>query len=214
MAQSWTETARQAVGPLWEQIVRHPFIAELRDGTLPNEKLIFYFEQNVPYIDTVVRCRAIAAAKATSHAERDFFLDRAPVIAEELRHQQQMLTSLGGNPNAPITPACHGYTRHILNLAWTGKPVEYFGAFLPCPLSYDEIGKHLRGQLKNPAHLDWWGFYSSPEHNEMCDRYRAYVDEHVAELTPAEREQLLKNFILSSKYEYWFWDMAYNMETW
>jgi thiaminase/transcriptional activator TenA len=214
MATSWTEHARQTVAPIWERILEHPFIAELRDGTLPSEKLIFYFEQNVPYIDTVMRCRAIAAAKSTSHAERDFFLDRTPVIAEELRHQEQMLQTLGGNPKAPIAPACHGYTRHILNLAWSGKPVQYFGAFLPCPLTYDQIGQHLKGQLKVAAHQDWWEFYSSREHNEMCENYTAYVDEHVAELTPAEREQLLKNFVLSTKYEYWFWDMAYNMEKW
>jgi thiaminase/transcriptional activator TenA len=214
MAPTWTEMAREAAAPVWRKILKHPFVEELRAGTLPEEKLIFYFEQNVHYIDACVRCRSIAAAKATSDAERDFFLDRAPVIAEELRHQRTMLTKLGGNPNARMAPACHGYTRHILYLAWSRKPVDYFGAFLPCPLSYDEIGRHLKGVLTNPAHRDWWEFYTSREHNEMCDRYRAFVDEKALELTASERAEMLANFLLSSKYEYWFWDMAYRMETW
>ncbi len=214
MAGSWTEQAIESVAPLWGAILEHPFITGLRDGTLPDEALTFYFEQNVHYIDMVLRCRTVAAAKASSDRERSFFLDRTPVIAEELQHQRKMLAALGGNPNAPIAPACHGYTRHVLTLAWSRKPVEYFGSFLPCPLSYDEIGRQLRGRLTKPAHRDWWDFYSSRQHNEMCDRYRGFVDELAAGLSDAERAEMRKNFVLSSKYEYWFWDMAYNRETW
>jgi thiaminase/transcriptional activator TenA len=211
---SWTEQALKAVAPLWGAIHEHRFISGLRDGTLPDKSLVFYFEQNVHYIDMVVRCRTVAAAKATSDRERSFFLERTPVIVEELQHQRKMLTALGGDPDATIAPACHGYTRHILALAWSRKPVEYFGAFLPCPLSYDEIGRYLNGRLTKPAHRDWWDFYMSKEHNEMCHRYRAFVDERATELSPAEQNEMLKNFVLSSKYEYWFWDMAYNLETW
>ena len=214
MALRWTEEARAIAAPLWGAILEHGFINGLRDGTLPDEKLVFYFEQNVHYIDTVVRCREIAAAKAVSDKERNFFLDRTPVIVEELQHQRKTLAALGGNPSAPIAPACHGYTRHILSLAWSRRPVEYFGAFLPCPLSYDEIGRSLRGRLTKPAHRDWWEFYMSREHNEMCDRYRDFVDELVVDTSQSEQDEMIKNFVLSSKYEYWFWDMAYDRETW
>jgi thiaminase (transcriptional activator TenA) len=214
VTRSYTQEAVEAVAPLWGAILEHPFITGLRDGTLPDASLIFYFEQNIHYIDTVVRCRTVAASKARTDKERNFFLDRAPVVVEELQHQRNMLASLGGNPNAPIAPACHGYTRHILSLAWARKPVEYFGAFLPCPLSYDEIGRQLKGKLKKPVHQDWWAFYSSREHNDMCGRYRAFVDELAADLSSTERQEMLRNFVLGSKYEYWFWDMAYNRETW
>jgi len=210
----WTEQALKIAEPLWEAVLQHDFVRELRNGTLPDKKLIFYFEQNIHYIDMVVRCRTIAAAKATSDAERDFFLDRTPVVVEELQHQRKMLAALGGNPNAPIAPACHGYTRHILSLAWARRPVEYFGAFLPCPLSYDEIGRHLKDRLTKPSHRDWWEFYMSRDHNEMCDRYRSFVDERVDDVSAAGRNEMLQNFVLSCKYEYWFWDMAYNLETW
>src|SRR5580765_6369164 len=126
---------------MWQRIYEHPFLIELADGSLPDEKLLFYFEQNVHYIDTVVRCRAVAVAKSTSSEVRDFFLGPIPVFVDELKHQQTMLAKLGGRVNAPIAPACHGYTRHILTLAWSREPVEYFGAFLPCPWTYDLIGR-------------------------------------------------------------------------
>src|SRR4026207_643639 len=110
MGESWTQQARHAVEPLWERILEHPFIAELRAGTLPDEKLIFYFEQNVHYIDTVVRCRAVAVAKSSNPEVRDFFLGPIPVFVDELKHQQTMVQQLGGRPDAPIAPTCHGYT--------------------------------------------------------------------------------------------------------
>ena len=49
---------------LWEAIRKHPFVTELEDGTLPDEKLRFYFEQNIQYVDSVYRTRLIAASKA------------------------------------------------------------------------------------------------------------------------------------------------------
>lgn len=214
MPASWTAEAFKATERLWNEIYEHPFLKELRDGTLPDEKLRFYFEQNLHYIDAVVRCRSIAVAKATTEEVRDFFLDRTPVIAEELRHQRRMVKALGGRTDAPLAPACHGYTRHILTLAWSGEPVEYFGAFLPCPWSYDEIGIRLRGTLNKPQHLDWWEFYMSREHNEMCDRYRSMVDKLAAELPPERQEAMKENFRISLRYEYRFWTMAYTMEQW
>lgn len=214
MSGSWTERAYKATEPMWEKLYQHPFITEIREGTLADEKLVFYFEQNLHYIEAVVQCRSIAAAKARTAVERDFFLDRTPVVAEELRHQQQMVTALGGRADAPLAPACHGYTRHIVNLAWTREPVEYFGAFLPCPWSYDEIGIRLRGKVTLAAHRDWLDFYMSTEHNAMCDRYRAFVDERAADLPEARQAEMIENFRTSLRYEWRFWNMAYTLERW
>src|ERR1700736_442833 len=111
---------------MWQQIYAHPFLTELANGTLPDEKLLFYFEQNVHYIEAVIRCRAIAVSKSTSPEVRDFFLGPIPVFLDELKHQQKMVESLGGRANPPIAPTAHAYTRHILSLAWSREPVEYF----------------------------------------------------------------------------------------
>jgi thiaminase (transcriptional activator TenA) len=214
VADTWTQRAYAATAPMWAKIDAHPFLKELADGTLPDEKLVFYFEQNVYYIEAVIRCRAVAVAKATNPEVRDFFLGPIPVFVDELKHQQTMLTRLGGRANPPIAPACHAYTRHILTLAWSREPVEYFGAFLPCPWTYDLIGQRFKGKLQKQSHIDWWEFYMSREHNDMCDRYRGMVDRLAAELPPARQDDMIENFRLSLRYEYRFWDMAYKLEQW
>ena len=45
--------------------MEHPFIRDLRDGSLDDQKLRFYFEQNTTYIDAVVRARALVSSHAT-----------------------------------------------------------------------------------------------------------------------------------------------------
>ena len=214
MAPTWTQRAYKATEPMWQKIFDHPFIAEMCDGSLPDEKLRYYFEQNLHYIDAVVRCRCIAAGKADSAEVRDFFLDPAPVIVGELKHQQKMVTELGGRTDAPLSPTCHAYTRHLLTLSWSRDPVEYFGAFLPCPWTYDEIGKRIKDKLKDEAQRDWWQFYLSPEHNQMCERYRAMVDKLADKLSEERQAQMIENFRTTLRYEYRFWQMAYTMETW
>jgi thiaminase/transcriptional activator TenA len=210
----WTDEAYAAGRETWQRIHDHPFIQELANGALPNEKLAFYFEQNTHYIDAAVKVRATAGGKAPDIETRDFCLERGPSGKNELQHQLDMLSSLGGNPNAAIAPACHGYTRHMMAIAHSSDTVDLLAAFLPCPWSYDDIGKYLKGKVTKQQHLDWWQFYMSREHNELVDRHRAIVDRLADDLSPRRRAQLLDHFMVSAKYEYWFWDSAYTMERW
>ena len=215
MAKAWTDEARAAVAPVWERIFAHPFLQELRAGTLPDAALRFYFEQNVSYIAAVRRFRAVAAAKAPNDRTYTFCVTPAgPPGHDELQHQYAMLARLGGDPNASMAPACYGYTRHLLTIAWSRPTVDLLAAFLACPWSYDEIGPLLMGALKQESHREWWAFYASRWHNDFCAEYRDVVNELAEELSPEDRSQLLQGFVTSSKYEYWFWEMAYTCESW
>jgi thiaminase/transcriptional activator TenA len=40
------------------------------------------------------------------------------------------------------------------------------------------------------------------------------VDQAAREASPQELEAMREAFMISSRYEYMFWDMAYNMEEW
>src|SRR5262249_18664014 len=152
---------------LWRRIHVHPFIEALRDGTLTNRQLAFYFEQNTHYIDAVVRARAVAGAKAPDIVTRDFCMERGPSGKNELQHQIDLLRPLGGDPTAEPAPACHGYTRHLLTIAFSRDTVDFLAAFLPCPWSYDEIGSSLEGKLSNPVHHEWMQFYWSEGHHDL-----------------------------------------------
>jgi thiaminase/transcriptional activator TenA len=211
---TWTDEAYAAGRDHWQRCLEHPFILELREGTLSDDKLRFYFEQNTHYIDATVAARAIAAAKAPDLETRDFCLERGPSGKNELQHQMDILRTLGGDPNAQAAPACYGYTRHLLTIAYSRDTVDLLAAFLPCPWSYDEIGISLKGKLTNPLHEEWMRFYGSDDHHVLCDRFRSIIDRLAADLSPRRQRQLLDDFMISLRYEYWFWDMAYRCERW
>jgi thiaminase/transcriptional activator TenA len=210
----WTQEADVAGRTLWGRIMEHPFIRDLRDGSLDDQKLRFYFEQNTTYIDAVVRARALAAGKAPDIDTRDFCLERGPSGKNELQHQLHLLATLGGSATADPAPACLGYTRHLLTIAYSRDTVDLLAAFLPCPWTYDEIGSSLEKHLKNPLHIDWMQFYWSKEHHVLCDRHRTIVDRLAADLPPRRRAQLLDDYLISLRYELRFWDMAYRCERW
>jgi len=211
---TWTEEAYAAGRSLWHEIHEHPFLQALRDDALERSQLAFYFEQNTHYIDAVVRARAIAGAKAPDLETRDFCMERGPSGKNELQHQLNLLETLGGSSTAEQAPACHGYTRHLLTIAYSRETVDLLAAFLPCPWSYDEIGMALEGKLRNPIHVDWMQFYWSPDHHDLVRRHRAIVDRLTADLPLARRRQLLDDYLISLRYEYRFWDMAYRCQRW
>ena len=70
---SWTQHMLDETAPMFERVYEHPFLKELGEGTLGNDKMAFYFEQNVHYIDTVLRCRSIVAGRGHNDEIRDFF---------------------------------------------------------------------------------------------------------------------------------------------
>lgn len=200
---------------IWQKIDNHPFLAELRDGTLPDRKLKFYFVQNVHYIDAVIQFLGIAAAKAPDQESRDFCLDLIQVGNEEFKKQVNFAAELaGGEVSTEIAPACHGYTRHLLTLAHQGGTVDVLGAFLPCPWTYEFIGHRLAPVAKHPVHAKWWEFYGSDEHTELVERQLQIVTRLSSEIGEGHAKRIADSFRISLRYEWMFWEMAYREEFW
>ena len=56
--------------------------------------------------------------------------------------------------------------------------------------------------------------YNSDEFENLAIWIRQFIDREVQNMTPSSQEHLENIFFTSSKYEYRFWDSAYNLETW
>ena len=116
-----------------------------------------------------------------------------------------------------MSPATHSYTRHLLEIGYSGSTPEIATAILPCSWGYSEIGKRLfaRGLPSNsPLYSRWIEMYNSDEFEDLAIWIRQFIDREVQHMTPSSQEHLENIFFTSSKYEYRFWDSAYNLETW
>ena len=61
---SLTEELQEAVKPLWEKMVTHPFVRELGDGTLPEEKFKLYFQQDHLFLRDWISLLCLGIARA------------------------------------------------------------------------------------------------------------------------------------------------------
>jgi thiaminase/transcriptional activator TenA len=116
-----------------------------------------------------------------------------------------------------MAPANVAYTSFLLATAATGTGLEITSAILPCSWSYIEIARDLRGELaEHPVYSDWVGFYLSDEENNLVLNMRRTFDDMVREEVPGEarRRELEYIFMMSSRLERMFWEMAYNFEQW
>jgi thiaminase/transcriptional activator TenA len=117
----------------------------------------------------------------------------------------------------PMAPTNYAYTRHLLHMAETGTPAEITVVALPCAWIYCDVGSHLLKNGPAPDHhpyKNWLNLYASPEFAEVARWMREKVDLWVKDAGGDEKRRMESHFIISSRYEYLFWDMAWKEEKW
>lgn len=219
---SFSDRLRGAAAHIWERILVHPFLLELGEARLPLDKFRFYVKQDYAYLMEFARCLGIATAKVE---DRETMHTLASLLNACFTVEVERLEELGGKlgiaPNnlrtAEPAPINMAYTRHLLYVAYSGTVGEIMASMLPCMWSYQEIGERRGGGTALREHIiysDWFATYRSQEYIDLVVLYRNLVDRFASESGTSVRGRMRGHFILSSRYEYMFWDMAYGKETW
>jgi thiaminase/transcriptional activator TenA len=218
----FSERLRGEADYIWERILAHPYLVEMGEGKLPLDKFRYYVKQDYAYLIDFARCLGLAAAKAE---DKETMSTLASFVNSSLTIEVVMLERLGERLGIPLdqlrateqAPTTKAYTRHLLCVAHSGTIGEVMAAMLPCMWTYQEIGERIGGKpaLKGlPVYKEWCDTYRSQSYIDLVDWYRSLTDRSAAEAGASVRERMRSHFILSSRYEYMFWDMAYRKETW
>lgn len=218
----FSDRLREGATLIWERILAHPFLVEMGEARLPLDKFTFYVKQDYAYLMEFARCLGIAAAKVEDMETMRTF---ASLLNASLTVEVEMLERLGGklglSPKklraSEPAPTNVAYTRHLLYVAYSGTVGEILASMLPCMWTYKEIGERIGGDAalrEHPIYSDWCATYRSQEYIDLVDWYRRFTDQFASESGTSIREEMKRHFILSSRYEYMFWDMAYKKETW
>jgi len=219
---SFSDHLRKLAKPIWDSQLRHPFVVALGKGTLPERKFKYYILQDARFLGDLARVFAAAAQKApdSESALRFNRLAEETITVERSLHESygkrwkmtpKQMTSV------PMAPTNYAYTRHMLAVAATGSTAEITVVALPCAWIYCVVGQHL---LKNgpprPGHpyRDWLLLYASPEFAEVQRWMRAKVDLWAKTAGKDEKRRMEEAFVISSRYEWMFWEMAWKEEQW
>ena len=216
MSRSFAGELWDEAGPIWAAIQRHPFLEELRAGTLPVESFRYYVTQDYHYLEAFARCVATALAKAPDGETLELLAKRVLTPIERPLHRR-LFELAGLDPAevraAEIAPTNLAYQNHMLAVAARGGLGEIAAALLPCPWTYHKLGEALE-VAEHAIYTEWAGFYTAGLLAESVEAWCGFVDRGAVDGGPELRATMRRAFLTSARYEYLFWDAAYRREGW
>jgi len=219
---SFSDHLRKVAHPIWEAQLTHPFVVALGKGSLPQKKFKYYILQDARFLGDLALVFAAGAQKAPDPESAAHFnkLAEDTLTVERSLHESYgtrwKMTSAQMTA-VPMAPTNYAYTRHMLTVALTGSACEITVVALPCAWIYCLVGQHL---LKNGPprqdhpYRDWLMLYASPEFAEVQRWMREKVDLWAKDAEPDAKRRMEESFVISSRYEWMFWEMAWNEEEW
>ncbi|PSR37355.1 MAG: thiaminase II [Sulfobacillus thermosulfidooxidans] len=197
----------------WQQLIHHPFVAGIGEGTVSHRQFGYFLTQDALYLGDFLSTLAVAASRAPRREWTETLLRHAEnVTTVETALHASLLPAFGVSA-ADLGRAVPGlatiaYTDHLVRTAWSRTWPATMAAVLPCYLSYQEIGIHLKAHYHSPDPLyqQWIETYAGDEYGQAVEELLAIVNAMVVD--EADWPQVQNVFERSVGYEYLFWSQA------
>ena len=216
----FSEEAWRRTDGLREAIHALPFNAELAAGALRPDRFRFYILQDAIYLGQYARILGLAAVKAPGIAGLQSFAGSAlgAVQVEQALHARY-LQEFGVDPAAVATaepmPDCLAYTSYLLAVGYQEPWEVLVAALLPCFWIYWDVAQAItRTAAPDNPYRAWIDTYAAEGFGEAVQRVIGIADAAAAVTTAALRDRMLAAFVQSARYEYLFWDGAWQMRGW
>ncbi|MDR0743528.1 MAG: thiaminase II [Tannerella sp.] len=214
----WSEKAWDSIKPIYEKTLASPFIQELMEGTLDNERFIFYIRQDALYLSDYGKVLIAIATKLTKPEHIEAFIAFAGecIAAEKELHKTFLAGAAAeARKEQSESPSCLLYTSYLLRQL--NAPVEVMAAaVLPCFRIYKEVGEYIlanQPEGHNPYQA-WINAYGGEYYEASVKKAIAICDELAESCTEQQQNAMTEAFITCSKLEWMFWDSAYHLEQW
>jgi thiaminase/transcriptional activator TenA len=215
---SFSSELWRAAQPIYDAILRHPFVHGLTTGALDEAAFRYYVIQDSHYLRDFARGLALLGAKADREQSLEMFCQHATnAIAVERALHESFYGHWGLSEQqvwaTPVAPNCLLYTSYLVRVAYERPYYEGVAAFLPCYWVYLEVGKALERQgSPNPRFQQWIATYASAEFETVVKQVIAATDALAATLTPAQRAAMTEHFVMATRFEWMFWDMGFRQQ--
>ncbi|WP_353721671.1 thiaminase II [Dyadobacter sp. 676] len=202
--------------PIFEEIQRHPFNQELKEGTLPLETFKFYIYQDSLYLADFARALAVAGTKAGNSNELLDFLQFAQnaILVERALHlgyfKEYAIDYRSGK-----APGCFAYTNYLMAVSAFESYEVAVAALLPCFWIYKRIGDYIYANQNAPnPYQNWINAYAGEDFAQSVQKALDICDLLAENASEATRKKMTEAYVTASRLEYVFWDSAYRLEKW
>ena len=217
---TFTELARKEAASFWQGSFEHPFIQSLASGDLAPEVFRYYLLQDRYYLEHFSKLYDYIAEQTDDEEVQAQLKENAENLKlGELAIREEFFTELAITEEeiveTPIAPTAYNYVSHMYRQLIDGTPKTAYAGMLPCAWLYQEIGVRLiESGSPHPLYQRWIETYAGEDAAKEIKKERALLDRLYEDSTEEERHQMIEAFVISSKMEYAFWDMAANLEKW
>ena len=202
----------------WQAYIEHGFVEQLGNATLAPEAFQHYLKQDYLFLIQFARAFALAAYKSPTLSDLrqakeglqaivDVELDLHVSYCKEWGISEQELAEL---PEARATLA---YTRYVLDTGNRGDLLDLHVALSPCMVGYGEIANWLKSRAEtirgeNNPYDAWIAMYESDEFQEAMRAEISWLNERLADVSPARFKELTRIFSDATRLEIDFWEMG------
>lgn len=202
----------------WQAYIEHGFVQQLGNATLAPEAFQHYLKQDYLFLIQFARAFALAGYKSPTLADLrqakeglqaivDVELDLHVSYCKTWGISEQELAEL---PEARATLA---YTRYVLDTGNRGDLLDLHVALSPCMVGYGEIANWLNSRAEtvrgnsNPYDA-WIAMYESDEFQEAMQAEITWLNDRLADVSPARFKALTRIFSDATRLEIDFWEMG------
>lgn len=202
----------------WQAYIQHGFVQQLGNGSLAPEAFQHYLKQDYLFLIQFARAFALAAYKSPTLSDLrqakeglqaivDVELDLHVSYCKEWGISEQELAEL---PEARATLA---YTRYVLDTGNRGDLLDLHVALSPCMVGYGEIANWLNSRAEtirgeNNPYDAWIAMYESEEFQNAMQAEISWLNERLADVSPARFKELTRIFSDATRLEIDFWEMG------
>lgn len=188
---------------LVDKILVHPFLQQLKLGTLQKETFLYYLQQDDIYLDAYARAYLIAAAKTQNNTDYNVLYDLAGGALDE-KHQT---SSKHGSANAVTIKYMNLFTA----TAWQRDFVWTSVVLCPCMRLYAYLGRELANKVTvtiPKEYLQWIQYYNSTAFHTSTSKLESLIDKYITNEALLQQAQDL--YDLAMQYEFEFFDTCYH----
>ncbi|TDO14874.1 thiaminase/transcriptional activator TenA [Mycobacterium sp. BK086] len=180
-AHLWSDNADVA-----SEILAHPFVRGIADGTLPRARFATYIAQDAFFLESFARAYALALARSPDTATLLALADLITGVREELALHASYAESWGIDM-AGVEPldATSAYTEFLLATAGTQDVGVIYAAMTPCMRLYAWLGQSIDPDRAGP-YAQWVQTYADPEFEKIARVLEGLLDDQAA-ASPAVR---------------------------
>ena len=206
-----SEMAWRRAEPIYRNILGHPFIQGLMDGTLEQEIFNFYIIQDMYYLEQYAKCMTLIAQRIYPEYQ-EIFINYAKDTEQEYINVRSYY--VGNSDVQPeIGDVAINYSNFILSACESSDIAVSVAAILPCFWVYNEVGNYLNENalIVDNKYSPWISAYSSQEFDASLAQVIDIFNNLGSYANISIIDQMLDTYYNGTLYEYGFWNEAYHV---